>query len=47
MNLEEWIFGEELPGYTVVRTIGQGSFGEVHLNAHKKQGQEAAMFCKR
>ena len=42
MNLEDWIFGEELPGYTVVKTIGQGSFGEVHFSAHKKQAPEAA-----
>ena len=32
MNLEDWIFSEELPGYTVVKTVGQGSFGEVHFS---------------
>ena len=42
MNLKEWIFSEELPGYKVVNTIGQGSFGEVHFSAHKKQAPEEA-----
>lgn len=47
MNLEDWIFSEELPGYTIVKTIGQGSFGEVRFSADMKQAPEAARFCKR